>query len=175
MFSEKKYAFPLIESILAFVIFLLHYTGLLDLTVYTASPFILLPLCIAIAVFRGELAGLIFGLVIGVACDACASSTTCFNSVTLMLTGFLVGILSKHIFNKNFKGTFALALLSCAVYFAAKWFIFYLLPDVQGKIYFLLYHSLTSAFYTTLFIIPFYYLEKWVLSERRPRDKQYIR
>ncbi len=175
MFAEKKQSFPIIESILAVIVYILHYTSLIDISIYAASPFILLSLCIAVAVFRGELTGLIFGAVCGAACDAVASSTVIFNSVTLMLIGFFAGILSKNIFNKNFKGTLLLSLIFSSLYFALKWFIFYLLPDVQGKVYHLLWNIAPCALYTAVFIIPFFFLERWILSEKKPKDKLYIK
>ncbi len=175
MFAEKKQSFPIIESILAAAVFILHYTSLIDITIYTASPFILLSLTVAVAVFRGELTGLIFGAVCGAACDAVASSTVIFNCAALMFIGFFAGMLSKNIFNKNFKGSLLLSFIFSSLYFALKWFIFYLLPDVQGKVYNFLWQAVPCAIYTALFIIPFFFLEKWILSEKKQKDKLYIK
>ena len=175
MFTEKKYSFPIIEFALAFIVYIFHYTSLIDISIYTASPFILLPLCVAVSIFRGEVTGLIFGAVLGAACDACASHTSIFNSVVLMLTGYLAGMLAKNIFNKNFKGTLLLSLIFSSLYFALKWIIFYLIPDVEGKVYYLLWHLFPCALYTAVFIFPFFYLEKWVLKEKKPKNKLYIK
>lgn len=175
MFIDKKRSFPFFESIIAFVVFILHYTRLFDITIYTASPFIILPLCIAVAIYRGELTGLIFSTVCGIACDAVASGSVCFNTLVFMFTGFFVGILAKNIFNRNFRGAIALSLIASICYFALKWCFFYLLPDVQGKVYSLLWHIAPSALYTAIFIIPFYYLEKWLHSERKPKGKLIIK
>lgn len=175
MFAEKKKSFPIIESIIAVVVFILHYTSLIDISIYNASPFILLPLCISVAIFRGEVTGLVFSSLCGIACDSVASSTSIFNTIAFVLIGFLAGILSKNIFNKNMKGTLVLSLVFSSSYFALKWFIFYFLPDVQGKTYHLLWSIVPSAFYTALFIIPFFFLERWILKEKVSKDKLYIK
>ena len=170
MFTEKRQAFPLIESILAFLIFILHYTSLIDISIYTASPLILLPLCIAVAMFRGELTGIIFSLICGLACDSISSSTS-FNTLVFMFTGFFVGLLAKNIFNRNFRGALALALISSAFYFGLKWILEYFITDVQGKVYYLLVYTVPSAFYTSLFIIPFFLLQKWIMTEKKSKTK----
>ncbi|MEE0840051.1 MAG: rod shape-determining protein MreD [Acutalibacteraceae bacterium] len=168
MFIERKRKIPYIEALIAFALYLFHYTSLVDITVYTASPFILLPLLVAVAMFRGELVGLIFGAVCGFACDAVSSQTMCFNTLAFMFTGFFVGLLAKNIFNRNFPAAIVLSVLTCAAYFFIKWCIYYLLPDIQGKVYYLLWHLAPSALYTAIFIIPFYFLEKRLLREKKP-------
>lgn len=168
MFIEKKRNFPYIEVLLAFAVYLFHYTSAIDITIYTASPFILLPLCVGVAMFRGELTGLIFGTVCGMACDAVSSQTTCFNTLAFMFIGFFVGLLAKNIFNRNFPAAIVLSVLTCAAYFLSKWCVYYLFPDVQGKVYYLLWHLAPSALYTAVFIIPFYFLEKWLHREKKP-------
>lgn len=171
MFIEKKHRFPLAECIIAFLVFIFHYTSLIDISIKNVSPFILLPLIVGISMYRGELCGLIFGAVCGFACDAVSTSTVCFNTLTLMFTGFLVGLLAKNIFNKNLPGAAALSLLSSAAYHFLKWFLTYFLPDVDGKVYVFLWQIIPSAIYTAAFIIPFFYLEKLLTGERKKKSK----
>ncbi|MEE0947017.1 MAG: rod shape-determining protein MreD [Acutalibacteraceae bacterium] len=169
MFIEKKRKFPYLEAIIGFVLFIFHYTSLIDVTVRTASPFILLPLCVAVSMYYGEFTGLIFGLVCGIFCDSVSSGTVCFNTLILMLLGFFIGILAKNIFNRNFPAALVLSLIACATYFLIKWCVFYLSGDVEGKVYYLLWFLAPSAFYTALFIIPFYYFEKWIHGELKKK------
>lgn len=175
MFSDKKYSFPVIECVLAVVLFILHYTSLIDITIYMASPFILLPLCISVAFFRGEVVGLIFSGVCGFACDAVAGQTSVYNTIAFVIIGFFAGVLAKNIFNKNLKGAFILSLCFSAGYFSFKWLIFYLIPDIEGKVYHLFWNIAPSILYTAVFIIPFFYLEKWILKEKKPKNKLYIK
>lgn len=171
MFIEKKRRIPYIEGILGLVIFLFHYTGLIDITVRGASPLILLPLTVAVAMFYDEPAGLIFGLVCGFATDAVSGSTSVFNTLMFMFIGFAVGLFAKRIFNRNLPGAIALTFIASAAYFIIKWIDTALIGDVQGKVYYLLWHLTPSAFYTVLFILPFYYLEKRLHREKKRNDK----
>lgn len=171
MFIEKKRRFPLPEALIALTVYLFHYTGLIDITIYGASPLILLPLTVAVAMFYDELVGLVFGLVCGFAIDAVAGSTSVFNTILFMFIGFAVGLFAKRIFNRNLPGAIALTFIAVIVYFGLKWIFTAIIPDVQGKVYFLLWHLTPSAVYTLLFILPFYFLEKKLHKEKKRNDK----
>lgn len=170
MFIEKKHRFPWREAIIALAVYLFHYTGLIDITVYGASPLILLPLTVAVAMFYDELVGLVFGLVCGFAIDAVAGSTSVFNTLLFMFIGFAVGLFAKRIFNRNLPGAIALTFIATVVYFGLKWLVTAIIPDVQGKVYYLLWHLTPSAVYTVLFILPFYFIEKRIHREKKRND-----
>lgn len=167
MFIEKKHRIPWREAIIGFAVYLFHYTGLIDITIYGASPLILLPLTVAVAMFYDELVGLVFGIICGFAIDAVAGSSSVFNTVTFMFIGFAVGLLAKRIFNRNLPGAIALTFISALVYFGIKWIITAIIPDVQGKVYYLFWHLTPSAVYTVLFILPFYFFEKRLHTEKK--------
>lgn len=169
MFIEKKRRVPLWEALIGIAVYLFHYTGLIDITVYSASPLILLPLTVAVAMFYDELVGLVFGLVCGFAIDAVAGSTSVFNTLLFMFIGFAVGLLAKRIFNRNLPGAIALTFIATIVYFGLKWVTSAIIPDVQGKVYYLLWHLTPSAVYTVLFILPFYFLEKRLHREKKEK------
>jgi rod shape-determining protein MreD len=160
MFIEKKRKVPVIEIIIASFVYLFHYTGLIDITIKGASPVILLPITVAVAMFYSELTGLLFGLCCGFAMDAVAASTSVFNTIAFMLIGFIAGLLAKRIFNRNLPAAIALTLISETGYFGIKWLISAIIPDVQGKVYYLLWNLTPCAVYTLIFIIPLYFLEK---------------
>ena len=171
MFIEKKRRAPWWEALVGLAVYLFHYTGLIDITIYGASPLILLPLTVAVAMFYDETKGLIFGLVCGFAIDAVAGSTSVFNTLMFMFIGFAVGLLAKGIFNCNLPGAIALTFIATVVYFGIKWFITAIIPDVQGKVYYLFWHLTPSAVYTVLFIIPFYFFEKYLHREKKRNNK----
>ncbi len=167
MAKNKISRFPVIEAIIAFFVYLFHYTELIDISVYHASPLILLPITVGVAMFYDELTGLLFGLCCGCAMDAVTGGV--FNTIFFMLMGFAVSLLAQRIFNKNLPGAIAVTFISTLIYYGMKWFINYLLPDVQGKVYILLWHYFPSVIYTVLFIIPFYFFEKRL---RTPKTKK---
>jgi len=160
MFIEKKRKVPVPEIIIAALVYLFHYTGLIDITIKGASPIILLPITVAVAMFYDELVGLLFGLCCGFAMDAVAASTSVFNTIAFMLIGFIAGLLAKRIFNRNLPAAIALTLIREIGYFGIKWLISVIIPDVQGKVYYLLWNLTPCAVYTLIFIIPLYFLEK---------------
>lgn len=170
MFDEKKLRFPYFAVIAGVIFFLFHYTGLISFKIGNASPFLFVPLVVAVAMYYGELTGLFYGLFAGLLIDTSASSSFCFNTVFLMLAGFIVGILAEFLFNVNFKASLALSIIVSFFYFGAKWIVFYFIPDVQGKIYFLLQYSLPSAFYTCAFIVPFFFAEKYFADKYKRKN-----
>lgn len=160
MFDEKKYRFPTFACVAAVLIFLFHYTGLINIKIGNASPYLFVPLVVAVAMYYGEITGMFFGLFVGLLADTAATSSYCFNTIFFSFAGFAVGILVAYLFNFNFQASLALSVLASFLYFGIKWLIFFVFPDVQGKIYFLFQHALPSAFYTSVFIIPLFFAEK---------------
>ncbi len=171
MFIEKKRRFPYWEALIGLIIYIFHYTGLIDITIYSASPLILLPLTVAVAMFYDQLVGLVFGVCCGFAIDAVSGSTSVFNTLVFMFIGFGVGLLAQRIFNRNLPGAIALTFFAVIAYFGLKWVFFAIIPDVQGKVYYLFWHLTPSAVYTVLFILPFYFLEKRLHRQKNRNDK----
>ncbi len=167
MFIEKKRRVPVNEIVLAAIVYLFHYTGLIDITIKGASPIILLPITVAVAMFYNELTGLLFGLCCGFAMDAVTASSSVFNTITFMLIGFIAGLLAKSIFNRNLPAAITLTLLSEIGYFGVKWLLYAIIPDVQGKVYYLLWNLTPGAVYTLVFIVPLYFLEKRLHKEKK--------
>jgi rod shape-determining protein MreD len=167
MFIEKKRKVPTPEIIISAFVFLFHYTGLIDITIKGASPIILLPITVAVAMFYGELTGLLFGLCCGFAMDAVAASTSVFNTLAFMFIGFIAGLLAKRIFNRNLPAAITRTLIIEIGYFGTKWLMNAIIPDVQGKVHYLLWNLTPCAVYTLIFIIPLYCLEKRLHKEKK--------
>ncbi len=159
MFSKTN-GIPIKETVLAVLIFLFTGSGLITFKIATATPFLLLPLVVAVAMYKGEVIGLFFGLFCGILADIAFVNDTVFNTIFLSVCGFLVGISVTFFFNRNIWAYIVATVITAFLYFAIKWLVACYLPDVQGKMYYLLNISLPSAFYTSLFCIPFYFLER---------------
>lgn len=170
MFDEKKFRFPTFAVCTSVLIFLFHYTGLISIKIGNASPFLFVPLVVAVGMYYGEVTGLFFGLFVGLLADTSATSSYCFNTLFLSIAGFLAGLLVTFLFNFNFQASIALSVLASFLYFGIKWLVFFFFPDVQGKMYFLLQHSLPSAFYTSAFIIPFFFAEKYFANKYKRKN-----
>lgn len=170
MFEERKFRFPLFAVLTALIVFLFHYTGAVTLKIGNASPMLFLPLVVAVGMYYGEVTGLIYGLFTGFLIDSTASGTYCFNTVFFCFAGFAVGVAVILLFNSNFPAAVTLNVIVCFLYFAIKWVIFYFIPDVQGKIYFLFRYLLPSAFYSSLFIIPIFFAEKYFAERYKKKN-----
>lgn len=144
------------------VFFALTYTELLPLKIANATPMLLVPLTVAIGFFYGEWAGFAGGMVMGILADAVAADTVCFNMIVLMLIGVTTGILVNHYMNKNIFSILMLSLAAAMLYFLFSWLIFFVAAGFAGKIQFFLYHSIPSAVYTALFILPAYLPGKYI-------------
>ncbi len=171
MFTEKKFRFPTFATVIGLLAFFCRYTELVAIKVGDASSFMLLPLVVAVAIFYGEITAMFFGLGFGFLADTVASSSYCFNTLFLCFAGLIAGVLSEYVFNRNLQAAAALSVIAAFVYFGLKWVFFFLFPDVQGKIYFLLQYSLPSAFYTSVLIIPIYFAEKFFANKYKNKNK----
>lgn len=171
MFSSNNKGLPIKEVIVAFLIFLLTGSGLVTLKIAGVMPFLLLPFVICVAIFKGEVIGLFFGLFCGILADISFAGDTVFNTVFLSVAGFLVGVSVTFFFNRNLSSLIVITILVSFLYYGIKWLFVCYFPDVQGKMYFLLNVSLPSAFYTSFYCLPFYFLEKYFTANKKKKSE----
>lgn len=170
MFTEKKFRFPAFATVLGLLAFFCRYTELITGKIGNASSFIFLPLVVAVAIYYGEIIALFYGLFFGLLADTVASGSYCFNTLFLCLAGLVAGVLSEYVFNRNLQAAIALSVITAFLYFGLKWVFFFLFPDVQGKMYFLLQYSLPSAFFTSVLIIPIYFAERFFANKYKNKN-----
>ena len=162
---KKPFIIGLINAILFFILVIFHYSGA-SLKIGSANPFSALALLVAVIMFSGELTGVVSGTLLGIVLDGVSSTPIGFNTITLSLISFLAVLISHYLFNRNLKSALALCLICAALYFAARWLVLFTFAgDIKGSFTYLLSFAATSAIYTTLFIIPFFYLEKKLFSK----------
>ena len=97
-----------------------------------AKPLLILPLCLAVAVFEGEFGGALFGMVCGLMWDYTAGRTVGMLALEIMILCFAVGVLVQ-LYLQSAPGNFvvicsvaAWLLLSC------DWLFFYYMPGYSG-------------------------------------------
>ncbi len=146
------------------LLILFHYSGA-NIKILDANPMGVLALLVAFIMFAGELTGVLTGALIGILLDSVASTPIGFNTITLTLISLLAALVSHYLFNRNLKSALALCLLCSVLYFAARWLVcFAFSGDVAGSFNYLLRYGVGSAIYTTVFVIPFFYIEKRLFS-----------
>ncbi len=145
-------------------LFVLRYSGLVTLAIGQAVPITLIPFVAAVALCYGEWYGAAAGFFAGALMDSVTTASSCFNSLTVMLIGLVCGLLSSYYLNKNLYAAACVSLGASFTYLFARLLFFYSFKGISiGADYYSLYF-IPTVFYTALFIIPFYFLEKKLKS-----------
>lgn len=153
-------------NLLMFIIFvLLSGTTGINLTVSNASPVFAIALLVAISMFLGETASAISGFLFGAFMDATSTLPFGFNSIFLMVTALATALIIRHLFNNNLRSAIALCLIISLLYFFFRWLIGYSSADLESSLGYLIKFGVPSAIYTTVFVIPFYYLQKLIFRK----------
>lgn len=167
---RKRYPIVHIFNIaLFFLVFLLHYNPHINISIKTATPLVLLPLIIAFSIFNSPLCSFAFGLVTGICMDAVAIGAICFNAIVIMLIAVFVSICSKSLFNRNIWAALILSIICAMLYFTLRWALFYAFSvGSHDSLAYLLGYAVPSAVYTGIFIVPFYFLYRFIDSKINP-------
>ncbi len=154
--------FFIITSGIALFLFLLDSTGILIPRFGRATALLLLPLLTAIAMAAREWIGLLFGMGFGLLLDTVGSEALCFNTIMLFIIGCLCGLLCSYFVNDNIFAAIVLSFFSNLFYFVVRWLIFYVAAGRPQVFDYLWRYCIPTIIYNTIFIIPFYYLIKYI-------------
>lgn len=169
MFKEQKHSYIYYSAIglmLSAVYFIQTSTGLIP-ELFGVLPNPAFVLLIVFAMFGGEWAGIVAGLALGIATDVISAAPDGFNSLLMMLVGFVSAVLSVYLFNRRLPAAMLLCAICCAVYYTALWAVRVLPDGYDGAWLYLLRYSLPSALYSWLFIFPFWGIVSAVSRPRR--------
>ena len=93
-----------------------------------AKPLLVLPLCLAVAVFEGEFAGALFGTVGGLLWDYAAGRTVGMLALELLLLCFGVSVLVQLYLQVNPGNFAAVSTATALVVLSLDWLFFYYMP-----------------------------------------------
>ena len=158
----KQFVFYASYIIVCLAIILLQSTGLMTLQIGTASALLILPATVFAGFYFKGFVGAIFGLAFG-ACLDMYSSTLCFNTIALLLCGFISGLLVSRYFNSNLAAAVVLNISASCLYFFIKWIVIYAFID-PNPIYILLYYTLPSVVYTAVCGVIMYFVINPILK-----------
>ena len=161
----RRFLAALINILLLLLFFVIRYSGIAVLNIGQATPLILLPLALSISIFFGENAGLIAGFFTGAFMDSVSSESSCFNTIFMVVCCMVGGLLSSRFFNKNLKAAACLSVSAAFAYFVLKYLIFFAFQGISVDYSYFTLYLIPSAVYTSVWIIPFYFLNK-KLSDR---------
>lgn len=164
--KKKIFILRLINILLFSVIILFQYNGIFDIKIASANPMLPLALTVACCMFSSELTSIFTGLTVGIFIDSVSSTPIGFNAIVFMLLTLAVSMTAKHLFNNNIFAAVTLGFLSSAVYFIIRWLFCYAFSlSLTESLTYLMRFALPSALYTAIFIIPFYFLEKFLYNK----------
>ena len=97
-----------------------------------AKPLLVLPLCLAVAVFEGEFAGALLGTVGGLLWDYAAGRTVGMLALELLLMCFALSVLVQ-LYLQGSTWNFALiSMVTAALVLSLDWLFFYYMPGYTG-------------------------------------------
>lgn len=166
--TDRKKIFILTAINFAFfaIFILLHYNGVLNIKIFNANPFIPLALLVAVSMFSSQLTAAMTGLYVGVFLDSVAATPQGFHAILFLLLGLGISLTAHYLFNNNVFSAVALCVIASTVYFVLRW-IFCLSFNLEftQSLNYIMRYALPSVIYTAVFVIPFYYLEKYLYSK----------
>ena len=113
-----------------------------------AKPLLVLPLCLAVAVFEGEFAGALLGTVGGLLWDCTAGRTVGMLALELLLLCFAVSVLVQLYLQVNPGNFAAVSTATALVVLSLDWLFFYYMPGYAGAGEHFLWVVLPSALMT---------------------------
>ncbi len=150
-----------VNLILFGIFFVLHYSELFSIKILGASPILPLSLLVAVSMFSSEITASLTGLILGFFMDSSSSASSFFYTITFLMVGFAVSFIVHFFFNKNIRSALALALMACVFIFICRWAFLYIPTEgLVSSIEYLLRNAMPSAVYTTVCIVPFYFIER---------------
>ncbi len=166
--TDKKKVFLLrfINILLFSVAIIFQYNGVFSIKIATANPIIPLALTVACCMFSSEITSAFTGLIVGIFIDSVSSTPQGFNAVVFMITAVAVSLIAKHLFNNNVFAAVSLCFLSSVFYFLMRWLFCYAFSlSLTESLTYLMRFALPSAVYTAVFMIPLYFLEKFLYNK----------
>ncbi len=163
MLSQKKRnLFPLWCFLIFFFGFSAFDSGIINIDIKTAHPFMSLSILIAFSCFASSFSRpLIAGLILGACMDSITSGSYCFDTIMLTLLAVNAYFISNNVFNKNLKAIITLCFLSCMFYYFIHWIFFYAADmGFKESSQYLLQYVLPGGFYTAVLTVPFFFIFK---------------
>ena len=160
---KKHLGVAFLQFLMFSFLFTLHYSGLLTIHSFHATPSILLPFLIAFCMFSQELPAALTGMLVGIFMDAFSSGGSYLHTILFFIIGCTVSVLVHYLLNNNFRTSIMLSLIASLLYYSLRWFFIYALKsDITDSTGYLMQYALPSVIYTNLFIVPFYFLQSYI-------------
>ena len=131
-------------------------------------PLLLVSLVCAISVFNGVGASFAFGAIAGALIDLTSGAPAGLHTLTMALLALILSLLVEYRFNQRLITAGLLSLGGCFLYYLALFLLLELPKGYEGVGAYFGRVSLLGAFYTWLFVLPFYFAARYLamISQR---------
>lgn len=119
-------------------------------------PLMLVCAAMMIALFEGDVTGLIFGIAAGLLIDMGGADVLGFHALLLGLLGYAVGTMTMELFKTNLLVAMLSMMLIIPLVCVAEWAAKYVLMGYDGAAYVLKTHYMPKMLYTYL-VTPLFY------------------
>ena len=141
--------------LLVFAALLQHTKGVIP-AIGNARCFLLLPLCVAVAMREKSLVAMLFGAFAGALWDYASPSGDGFYAAALCLLCFACGVLCSFLLRVNLRSFLLLCACAGLLLMFAHWLFFLCIPDVGSSVS-LLFRRVLPSFLFTLAVSPVCY------------------
>lgn len=144
-------------ALILFLAFILQTTpGFLEL--FGVKPVLILPVILSIAMFEGEWAGGVYGVVGGLFWDTAADRLLGFNAILMLIACVITGLLVMYLIRAKIWNSLLIVLSAALLQGLIDYFFYYLIWDYDFSYLILLKRVLPTAVYTTVISPLFFYL-----------------
>lgn len=157
---------PQLLTTFAGIYFLLYIFQFNDNSSFLSSsnfPNFMLIASVFTGMYFGDKIGAIFGFFIGAFVDAISYDVICFNTIFMMLCGYIGGLLIITLLNNNFRTSLILIITASLIYYLCK----FALNGFNFEIF--RYSYTKSIFLTVIFSIPFYLGMNLIIKKRKKK------
>lgn len=162
MQKNNKWLLLSANILLFFFVIIFTISGVVDISIKNATPLVLITLVTAFSIFNSVGKSVFAGLVTGACLDSVQVGSYCFNTISFVLLAVLVYLIANNLFNKNIQSALTLSLIVSVLYFVAKWGIYFTVNlNMKDSAEYFLGYALPSAVYSSVFILPFFYLYRF--------------
>lgn len=138
------------------VLFILERTQNAIPEIFGEKPTFVILVVSMIALFEGESAGLIFGLLAGILLDSAISAQLSYLTVIVAIIGYIVGFISRNVINVNFTTAVlvstASTVLICMIIFVTNYAL-----KSYGQLWYVFWRHYLSRVLYSLIVLPLIY------------------
>ncbi|MDR1565600.1 MAG: rod shape-determining protein MreD [Oscillospiraceae bacterium] len=151
-------------SLELFIAFILGQTPGLIPRIFGVLPMLPICVCVCIALFEGEFAGLLFGAAGGLLMDFSGTKVFGFHALFLTILCYVCGMFVVYLMRNNIVTCMLLGTGSLLIIGIMRWLFLYVIWDYDGLWYLFYSVILPSVGYSMVLLPVFFYLNKVIAT-----------